>query len=145
MRLSSFRIPATIIGFVLIANATIAPAMAAGGIESLEPGFRQKVSRVLDKMRAKGWQPRVSEGRRTIKEQREKLRRGVTKTMNSKHLCGIAADITDRRYGWGGRAANTNFKFWTDLGAAARGEGLGWGGDWKSFKDVAHVEERRKC
>ncbi|MEP0879235.1 M15 family metallopeptidase [Funiculus sociatus GB2-M2] len=145
MRLSHFRIPAAIIGFMLIANTTISPTMAAGGIESLEPAFQQKVGRVLVKVRAKGWQPKVAEGRRTIAEQREKVRRGVSKTMRSKHLCGIAADIIDKRYGWGGPAANTNFKFWKDLGAAAKSEGLVWGGDWRSFKDVAHLEEPRKC
>ena len=51
-----------------------------------------------------------------------------------------AADIVDRRYGWGGPAKNLGFKFWKDLGAAARAEGLTWGGDWRSFKDVAHVQ-----
>jgi len=145
MRLINFRIPAAIVGFVLIANTTISPAMAAGGIESLEPGVREKVRRVLVKLEQKKWQPRVAEGRRTLAEQREKVRRGVSKTMNSKHLCGIAADVIDRRYAWGGPAANTNFQFWRDLGAAAKSEGLVWGGDWKSFKDVAHIEEPREC
>ena len=145
MRFSSFRIPAAIVGVALIANVTTSTAMAAGGIESLEPEVREKVRRVLVKLEQKKWQPKVAEGRRTKAEQAEKFRRGVTTTMNSKHLCGIAADIVDKRYAWGGPAANTNFQFWQDLGAAAKSEGLDWGGDWKSFKDVAHVEAARKC
>ncbi len=89
-------------------------------IESLEPEFREKVRRVLAGLEQKNWQPKVVEGRRTREEQAEKVRRGVSTTMNSKHLCGIAADIIDRRYGWGGPAADTNFQFWKDLGEIAK-------------------------
>jgi hypothetical protein len=53
---------------------------------------------------------------------------------------GNAADLVDKRYGWGGPAAKAGFQFWKDLGEIARKHGCRWGGDWKSFKDVAHVE-----
>jgi peptidoglycan L-alanyl-D-glutamate endopeptidase CwlK len=114
-------------------------------LESLEPEFREKVRRVLAGLEQKNWQPKVAEGRRTREEQAEKFRRGVTRTMNSKHLCGIAADIIDRRHGWGGPAADTNFQFWKDLGEVAKREGLEWGGDWTTFVDVAHIQESRSC
>lgn len=121
------------------------PAPTGGRIDttnlsSLHPTLRAKVERVLRRLQAKGWQPYVAEGKRTRAEQAEKVRLGYSRTMNSRHLTGRAADIVDRRYGWGGRAANQNFQFWRDLGAAARAEGLTWGGDWRSFKDVAHVQ-----
>ncbi len=53
---------------------------------------------------------------------------------------GNAADIVDERYGWGGPAADTNFQFWKDLGVIAKEHGCTWGGDWKNFVDVAHIE-----
>jgi len=37
-------------------------------------------------------------------------------------------------------AAATSFAFWKDLGRIAKAHGCAWGGDWKSFKDVAHIE-----
>ena len=30
--------------------------------------------------------------------------------------------------------------FWTALGEEAKAQSLYWGGDWKDFKDVAHVQ-----
>lgn len=52
---------------------------------------------------------------------------------------GCAADIIDRRWGWDGPCANKNHRFWRDLGAVAKNNGLEWGGDWKK-RDVAHVQ-----
>jgi hypothetical protein len=106
----------------------------------LQPGFRAKVERVLARLQARGWRPYVAEGRRTRAQQREKVRRGYSRTMNSRHLSGRAADIVDRRYGWGGPAARQTYRFWRDLGAAARAEGLTWGGNWRT-PDVAHVQQ----
>lgn len=121
------------------------PAPTSGRIDttnlsSLHPTLRAKVERILRRLQAKGWQPYVAEGKRTRAQQAEKVRLGYSQTMNSHHLTGRAADIVDRRYGWSGRAADHNFQFWRDLGEAARAEGLTWGGDWRSFKDVAHVQ-----
>ena len=31
-------------------------------------------------------------------------------------VSGAAADVVDKRYGWGGLAANRHFRFWRDLG-----------------------------
>jgi peptidoglycan L-alanyl-D-glutamate endopeptidase CwlK len=69
----------------------------------------------------------------------EKVRKGYSKTMNSSHRVGKAVDIIDKRYGWAGPASKLDYKFWTDLGREAKSVGLKWGGDWSSFKDVAHV------
>ena len=111
--------------------------------EGLDEDFSPKVKSVLRALHAKGWQPRVAEGFRTIEQQQEKIDAGHSSLKdpnNSKHVQGLAADIIDQRWGWGGEASDTNHQFWQDLGEAARAEGLTWGGDWKSFKDVAHVE-----
>lgn len=113
-------------------------------LAGLQADFRAKVIAILKELAGKGWKPVVAEGLRTKAQQRIKVQKGYSKTMNSRHLTGHAADIIDRRYGWGGPAANLNFAFWNDLGAAARARGLTWGGDWKSFKDVAHVQVPRR-
>ena len=53
----------------------------------------------------------------------------------------LAADIIDRRWAWT-EAARTN-GFWSALGAAGKELGLVWGGDWKDFPDVAHLQGRK--
>lgn len=109
-------------------------------LEGLKPEFRAKVENILRKLQAKGWQPKVAEGLRTVEQQKEKVRKGYSKTLKSKHLDGLAADIIDKRYGWGKEAADTNFQFWKDLGECAKNEGVTWGGNFRGFVDVAHVE-----
>lgn len=109
-------------------------------LNGLKPEFRVKVENVLRKLQAKGWQPKVAEGLRTVEQQKEKVQKGFSKTLKSKHLDGLAADIIDKRYGWGKEAANLDFQFWKDLGQAATEESLTWGGNFKNFPDVAHVE-----
>jgi hypothetical protein len=52
-------------------------------------------------------------------------------------MCDTAADIIDKRYAWN---ISQSHAFWTALGKAAKKRGLEWGGDWKSFKDVAHIQ-----
>lgn len=127
--------------------------------ESLEPKFKPLVLEIMEKLEAKGWQPAVIEGRRTLAQQREKVRRGVSQTMRSYHLSGMAADICDRRYLWN---VPLSHQYWKDQGAiveelAKSNPGLRWGGTWGRgyqryldylrgkthyFVDVAHVELR---
>jgi len=107
----------------------------------------------------KGWVPVVFHGKRTKEQQQEKVKSGASKTMNSFHVGGShienfkngfafntrgeAADIVDARFLWSGPCKDLDHQFWKDLGSYAKSQGLEWGGDWKSFKDVAHVELRR--
>lgn len=109
-------------------------------LKGLTSPFKGLVVEILKELAGKGWKPFVAEGVRTKAQQRVKVQKGYSKTMNSRHITGHAVDIVDRRYGWGGKASKLDFQFWTDLGAAANARGLEWGGDWKSFKDVAHVQ-----
>ncbi|BBA33140.1 peptidoglycan-binding domain-containing protein [Methylocaldum marinum] len=52
-----------------------------------------------------------------------------------------AADIVDERWGWSNDAEKNGF--WQAMGEEANQLGLVWGGDWKNFKDVAHVQSRQ--
>jgi peptidoglycan LD-endopeptidase CwlK len=133
--------------------------MATSTLANLHPVFRTRVESILRDLTAKGWQPVVASGVRTEAEQAAKVRQGYSQTKRSWHVSstaqtmsdsghsysvvrGAAADIVDKRYGWGGPASDLNFQFWIDLGAAAADYGLEWGGDWASFRDVAHVQMR---
>lgn len=99
----------------------------------------RRVDHLLQKMQQLGHQPIIAEGYRTKAQQADKVKKGYSKTMNSDHRSGKAVDIVDKRYFWNGPASKLDFKFWTDLGRCAKQVNLKWGGDWKSFKDVAHV------
>jgi peptidoglycan L-alanyl-D-glutamate endopeptidase CwlK len=52
-----------------------------------------------------------------------------------------AADIVDERWGWEPAAEENGY--WEALGEEARALGLVWGGDWRTFKDVAHIQGRQ--
>lgn len=91
--------------------------------------FRAKVAAVLGDLDRLGMDAKIFEAKRTVEQQREKVRLGHSKTMNSYHLKrgsdggSKAADIADRARAW-----NAPKRFWMILGASAWGHGLGWGG-----------------
>jgi peptidoglycan L-alanyl-D-glutamate endopeptidase CwlK len=90
----------------------------------------------------------VTEGRRTVERQRELVRTGASKTLNSRHLTGHALDFmaVDPNTGkgswaWGlyPRVASA-FK----TAAAELGVPITWGGDWPKFRDGPHIELDRQ-
>ena len=84
----------------------------------------------------------VSEGLRSVAKQREYVRQGKSKTMNSKHLTGKAVDLyplsMDRKV--------VDWSRFEDLAelmlqvADEMGIRLVWGGNWKTFVDKPHFE-----
>ena len=89
----------------------------------------------------------VVEGMRTIETQREYVKKGVSKTMNSYHLKGEAGDLAPLENGaidWN----NTKGQF--DSVAEAMKQAakelnveIEYGGDWKSFVDKPHFQIKR--
>lgn len=82
----------------------------------------------------------VSEGVRTIEKQRQMVKEGKSKTMQSKHLSGDAVDIypltADRKaIDWQGfeRLASVMRAAADKLGIIVE-----WGGSWKQFIDKPH-------
>lgn len=84
----------------------------------------------------------VVEGLRSLDRQRELLRTGKSRTMNSRHLTGHAVDLYPYVNGktvmtWDGghfhRLAEVIKAAADDLGVQ-----IEWGGDWSSFKDGPH-------
>jgi peptidoglycan L-alanyl-D-glutamate endopeptidase CwlK len=90
----------------------------------------------------------VIEGLRSEARQRELVRSGASRTMNSRHLTGHAVDLLP--IGPDGRAEFAwplYHKMAPAVKAAAEKEGVPivWGGDWTSFKDGPHFELDRKA
>ena len=79
----------------------------------------------------------VSEGLRTKEQQREYVRQGKSRTMNSKHLTGKAVDLNRKQVDW------SRFEELADLMfQVARNQDteIVWGGHWKTFVDKCHFE-----
>lgn len=85
----------------------------------------------------------VIEGVRSVETQREYVAKGVSKTMNSRHLTGHAVDLypVGRPTPWDKCAvvAQAMKKAADELGVA-----IVYGGDWKSFVDKPHYELDRR-
>lgn len=82
----------------------------------------------------------VLEGKRTLARQKQLLKEGATRTLNSRHLTGHAIDIAPLingtvRWDWPlyNRLAKTIKKAAKEVGVTVE-----WGGDWKTFKDGPH-------
>ena len=90
----------------------------------------------------------IIEGKRSLKEQKELLKEGATKTLDSAHLTGKAVDVypypvdfedRDRWHYFGGFVLGTARQFGIDVI---------WGGDWdndtktkdNTFDDLMHFE-----
>jgi hypothetical protein len=116
---------------------------------SMEPTFRAKIRLVLSSLSKQGFQPVVVFGWRSVAVQEKLFAEGNTKVHFSFHNAqkpdgtpnSYAADIVDKRWLWT-EAAQTN-GYWKALGSAGKALGLVWGGDWVSFKDVAHLQSRQ--
>lgn len=90
---------------------------------------------------------RVTDGVRTVEEQRKLMKAGATRTMNSNHLpqkdgWSHAVDLValiDGRARW-------DWPLYFKLAAAMKKAAaeldvdLEWGGDWKTFKDGPHFQ-----
>jgi hypothetical protein len=120
-------------------------------LASLDSRFAPKVNAVIEALKARkgndgqNFKPKVFFAWRSEEVQRELVRKGNSKVLFSFHNAtkggvpnAYAADIVDKRHAWGAAAEENGF--WTALGEEARKVGLDWGGDWKGFRDVAHVQ-----
>ena len=84
----------------------------------------------------------VTQGLRTLKEQKLLKAKGASRTLRSRHLTGHAVDLAvsvqgQVRWDWPLYA-----KLAKAMKAAAKAEKvpLEWGGDWTSFKDGPHFQ-----
>lgn len=88
----------------------------------------------------------VVEGLRTLARQKELLKAGATKILNSRHITGHAVDLVPLING----KARWDWPLYRKLApfiwAAAKAENvpLEWGGDWEKFPDAPHWQLPRK-
>jgi peptidoglycan L-alanyl-D-glutamate endopeptidase CwlK len=127
-------------------------ARSLSNLKGIHPDLRRVLDRALQESPLDFV---VTEGLRTIARQRELLRIGASTTLKSRHLTGHAVDL----YAWvdlnlSGKVEFTEManprllKIIADaIKAAAAKENVSivWGGDWKKFKDMPHVELDRRA
>lgn len=82
----------------------------------------------------------VTEGLRTVAQQRENIRKGVSWTMNSRHLTGHAVDVAPAVNGKASYSWPLYYKLAPIVKQAAHELGIPveWGGDWRKNKDGPH-------
>ena len=115
-------------------------------ISSLDKRMRRKIVRVLDSLKAEGLRPKIFFAWRSVAVQLEIVAKGNSRVRFSFHNAqkkngtpnAYAVDIIDKRWAWNDEAEENGF--WRALGKAGKAEGLYWGGDWRSFKDWAHLQ-----
>jgi len=93
--------------------------------------FRALIAGIMGGLEGSGWQPKISNARRTRAQQAEKVRLGYAMPgarNPGSHGWGLACDIIDRRHGW--EVSETAARFFAELGDLALGAGLTWGGTW---------------
>lgn len=88
----------------------------------------------------------ITDGLRTMAEQRALVAKGASRTYNSRHLTGHAVDFVAYHEG----KVTWDYKLMKQIGTAFKEAAkklnipVEWGGDWKSFVDTPHVELSRR-
>lgn len=118
--------------------------------QHLFPDFRSKITAVIAMMNAYaakhmiGYTWKIVEGFRTAEYQNTLFKKRPRVTYKdgyknkSNHQSSLAIDLVPfhgHDFDFDGKP-----EWWDYLGHCARSQGLTWGGDWKSFKDFAHIE-----
>ena len=106
----------------------------------LSPKLNAKVIYILERLRAEGYHPLVLETRRSPGRQAwlRKWRPGSTRVVHSRHQDGEACDIGFMKSGK--VTFSRLFPGYARLGKLAKDRELAWGGRWRWFKDIYHVE-----
>lgn len=89
----------------------------------------------------------ITEGLRSKERQRELFAKGLSKTLNSRHITGHAIDFAPLLFGevtWKTPAFPPVIKAFKDA-ASQLNIKIVSGGDWKTFRDFPHIELDRKA
>lgn len=118
----------------------------ARDIKQLHPTLQNKIEQLKNMCLQKGLNIGIGECLRTVEEQDALYAKGRTtggsivtnakgSSYNSQHQWGIAFDFFKNVKG----SEYSDSDFFEDVAKIAKSIGLGWGGDWKSFKDRPHL------
>ena len=153
---------ATLIGFIVTFWVALFSLFWAtnsisheGGPNSHEGGFSEQSKQHLEEIHIDLYEVvflarllsevpfEITDGLRTIEEQRDYFNNGFSKTMRSKHLDGLAVDVVPTPVSWEPEAflpiAEAMFKAADILDTP-----IVWGGDWRTFKDYPHFELKER-
>jgi peptidoglycan LD-endopeptidase CwlK len=90
----------------------------------------------------------ITDGGRTLEEQKANVARGVSQTMHSRHLGGFALDfvaLVARRVTYNRKYMLGIADAFKKAGEEVLGPGrIEWGGDWHGFVDEPHIQLARK-
>lgn len=84
----------------------------------------------------------ITEGLRTIEQQKLLVKQGKSQTLNSRHLSGHAIDV----FAYPDASGSWDFAYYEMIADAFKKASvitnlpIEWGGDWKTFKDGAHFQ-----
>lgn len=116
-------------------------------IEPLHPDLKRVILRAFE---ISDVPMKVTEGMRTIERQRELKAKGLSKTLNSRHLTGHAVDLVPNYDATGdGKITGDDLYSWAAIrkvmaimkkAAQLEGVPLEAGGDWKKFPDGPHYQ-----
>lgn len=84
----------------------------------------------------------ITDGKRTVTEQRALVKKGASKTMKSNHLTGRALDFVPLLNGKPAWVPQLYKEVWPAWQQAAKecGVKIKWGGNWRRFVDMPHIE-----
>ena len=93
----------------------------------------------------------ITEGLRTVARQKELVAKGLSKTMNSRHITGHAIDIVPLPVDWNNAQPFVEVSKYFFQAAKELGVAIRWGGDWnengdwkdEKFMDLPHYELKR--
>lgn len=104
--------------------------------------FMSNLAKLIMFAESKGFRVRGKELQRTIEQQKNYVEKGLSKTMQSKHIDCCAIDLFFTKSGvLYGLKREDKFilqeigDYWTDLDVDNK-----WGGNWESFLDLPHFE-----
>jgi peptidoglycan L-alanyl-D-glutamate endopeptidase CwlK len=112
-------------------------------LDDLSPRMLPLAMQLIARCVEAGIMVMIIDTRRTLDEQKTNMARGVSWTLNSKHLTGDAIDICPYsvydlsgpdKLNW-----DPGDPIWQKIGAIGEGLGLTWGGRWKQA-DMGHFE-----
>ncbi len=119
-------------------------ARSRRNLEGVHPDLVRVVERALEISRVDFV---VVEGVRTLERQKVLFQQGATRTMNSRHLHGMAVDLAP----WIGGAIRWDWPPFHDIADAMKSAAIElripivWGGSWQSFPDGPHFELAREA
>lgn len=110
-----------------------------GNLDEVHPALQRVAKRALEISEVDFL---ITDGHRTVAEQRRFVAQGKSKTMKSKHLEGRAIDYV----AWENGTFTYNVAKMTAIARAFKQASkelsipIEWGGDWKNFKDTPHIQ-----